>query len=94
MGKVSPFVNAWACLWTLFVSIIFILPTVRPVTALTMNYACAFLALILLAAMIYWYAGGRKWYTGPIKEAVILEDDGVARDSSSQEVNEKKLREQ
>ncbi len=94
MGKISPFVNAWACSWTLFVSIIFILPTVRPVTALTMNYACVFLALILLAAMIYWYAGGRKWYTGPIKEAIVIEDDGVARDSSSQEENEKKLREQ
>jgi len=92
LGKFSPFINAWACLWTLFVSIIFLLPTVRPVDATTMNYACAFLALILLAALIYWYAGGRKWYTGPITEAMIIEEDGVARDSSSQENGEKKVR--
>lgn len=91
MGKFGLFVNAWACLWTLFVSIIFILPTVRPVTALTMNYASAFLALILLAALIWWYLGGRRYYTGPITEAVIIEEEVVdARDSSSQE-NEKNV---
>jgi amino acid transporter len=39
MGVFGKYVNAWACLWTLFVSIIFILPTVRPVTALTVSYA-------------------------------------------------------
>ena len=90
MGKFGRFVNAWACLWTLFVSIIFILPTVRPVTALTMNYAIAFLALILLAALIWWYLGGRRYYTGPITEAVIVEEDVDVRDSSSQE-NEKNV---
>jgi len=37
LGKFSVFVNAWACLWTLFVSIIFILPTVRPVTAINVS---------------------------------------------------------
>jgi amino acid transporter len=39
MGVLSPFVNAWACLWTLFVSIIFILPTVRPVSADTVSFS-------------------------------------------------------
>ena len=85
MGRFGVFVNAWACLWTLFVSIIFILPTVRPVTALTMNYASAFLGLILLAALVWWYVGGRKYYTGPIKEATILEEEIDVRDSLSQE---------
>ncbi|KUJ07917.1 amino acid transporter [Mollisia scopiformis] len=69
MGKFSVFVNSWACLWTFFVSIIFILPTGRPVTATTMNYASAFLVLILGAAAIFWYISGRKYYTGPIVEA-------------------------
>ncbi|RMZ91401.1 hypothetical protein DV736_g1363, partial [Chaetothyriales sp. CBS 134916] len=76
MGPVSKFVNAWACIWTLFVSIIFILPTVRPVTAQNMNYAIAFLAAIFIAAAVWWYAGGRKWYTGPIVEAEIEEIEG------------------
>jgi hypothetical protein len=42
-----------------------------------MNYACAFLGLILIAAAICWYAGGRNYYTGPVIEA-------QAEDSSSQ----------
>ena len=85
MGKAGKFVNIWACCWTLFVSIIFILPTVRPVDGTTMNYASAFLVLILGAATIYWWVGGRRWYTGPITEAQVVEDDGSGRDSSSQE---------
>lgn len=75
MGKVGYFVNAWACLWTLFVSIIFILPTIRPVTAENMNYACAFLGGILITALIWWYLDGRRWYKGPLVEAEVEEVD-------------------
>jgi len=59
----------------LFVSIIFILPTVRPVTALTMNYAAAFLGLIFFFATIYWYIRGKNFYTGPLVEAIVDESD-------------------
>ncbi len=37
LGKFSPFINAWACIWTLFVSIIFVMPTALPVTADTVG---------------------------------------------------------
>jgi len=74
MGRFSTVVNLWACLWTLFVSIIFILPTARPVTANTMNYAAVFLVAIFVAAYLYWFLGGRKWYTGPLVEAEITPD--------------------
>jgi amino acid permease (GABA permease) len=33
LGRASFWINVWACIWTLFVSIIFILPSFRPVTA-------------------------------------------------------------
>lgn len=78
MGVFSKYVNAWACLWTLFVSIIFILPTVRPVTALTMNYASVFLVLILGCAAIFWYISGRKYYSGPVIEAEGYDSHGEA----------------
>ncbi|CZR62084.1 probable amino acid permease 2 (AAP-2) [Phialocephala subalpina] len=89
MGKLSFFVNAWACLWTLFVSIIFILPTVRPVTATTMNYASAFLALILGAAAIFWYIGGRRYYTGPIVEAQAEDERSGIESPTSEQRKEK-----
>lgn len=81
MGKLSPFINAWACLWTLFVSIIFILPTTMPTSADTMNYAAAFLVAILAFAAIYWYAYGRRVYTGPLVETAGFNGDH-SRDSS------------
>jgi hypothetical protein len=45
-----------------------------------MNYASAFLALVLLSALIYWYISGRKFYHGPIIEAQLedsLSDNGA-----------------
>ncbi|KAJ5217988.1 uncharacterized protein N7498_000087 [Penicillium cinerascens] len=70
MGSLSWIVNVWACLWTLFVSIIFVLPTVMPVTPDGMNYACVYLVAVLLFALVYWYIRGRVVYNGPITEAV------------------------
>lgn len=49
-----------------------------------MNYAIAFLALILLFAAIYWYAGGRRFYTGPIVEA--MDSDSQTRVDMNHEV--------
>lgn len=83
MGKLSPFVNTWACIWTVFVSIIFIMPTIRPVTPNNMNYAIVFLAFILLCAAVFWYFGGRKYYTGPLIEAEILQDEMASSPSLS-----------
>ncbi|KAJ5216277.1 uncharacterized protein N7498_002684 [Penicillium cinerascens] len=80
MGPLSPFVNAWACLWTLFVSVIFVLPTEMPVTANSMNYASVYVVAVLLFALIYWYLDGRAVYTGPVTEAIaddVSEEDIV-----------------
>jgi amino acid permease (GABA permease) len=89
LGRFSKFVNAWACLWTLFVSIIFILPTVRPVTALTMNYASVFLVFILGCAAIFWYISGRRHYTGPVIEAHAEDYDSNSGEAAGFDGNEK-----
>jgi len=89
MGAASPFINAWACVWTLFVSIIFILPTFRPVTAGNMNYAIAFLGGIFIAAAIFWYVGGRNYYTGPIIEAEVQETASSDEELSAEEREKK-----
>jgi amino acid transporter len=81
MGRASMFVNAWAVIWTAFVSTIFLFPTFMPVTANTMNYAIAFLGLIFLAAAVWWYASGKKFYIGPLTEANILEGESQEKAS-------------
>jgi hypothetical protein len=40
-----------------------------------MNYASAFLVLILGAAAIFWYTNGRKYYSGPLIEAQVEDGD-------------------
>lgn len=90
MGKLGFFVNAWACAWTLFVSIIFILPPFMPVNGTNMNYAAAFIVLILAAATIFWYYGGRMYYTGPIIEARAGEGSESERPSLTLDVKPQK----
>ena len=40
LGRASFFINAWAVIWTTFISIIFVLPTVRPVTLENVSAFC------------------------------------------------------
>jgi amino acid permease (GABA permease) len=93
LGKWSTLINAWACIWTTFVTIIFLMPTVRPTTAENMNYAIAFLGGILGFSTIYWYTSGRKFYTGPLIEAAVDENDSQLERSSGEEIVEKQLQE-
>lgn len=66
LGKFSMLINCYSVIWTSFVSIIFLMPTTRPVTPQNMNYAVVILVGILTFAMIYWFIGGaRKYYIGP-----------------------------
>lgn len=83
LGRFSRYINIWACVWTTFVTIIFIMPTIRPVLADNMNYAIVFLGAILVASAIAWFMGGRKYYTGPLTEATVTEEE--IKDSSSGE---------
>lgn len=80
LGRFSWFINFWAVVWTGFVSIIFVMPTVMPATGSNMNYAAAFLIGILIAAAIYWFISGRKFYTGPIVEAEVIDDSSSGSD--------------
>ncbi len=80
LGRASVYVNAWACCWTAFVSVIFLFPTIRPVAADNMNYAVVILVFVFLLALAYWFIAGRFYYTGPrthahIEAGAIIEDE-------------------
>lgn len=46
-----------------------------------MNYAVVYLGFILFVAFVYWFVRGKKFYTGPIIEAEVQDDE----DRSSEE---------
>lgn len=74
LGKYGWMINAWALIWTSFVSVVFVMPTVIPVTAENMNYAVVYLAGILAFAYLYWFIAGRRYYTGPLVQAQLEEE--------------------
>ena len=58
-------VNLNCICWIIFVSVIFSLPTVLPVTKETMNYASVITGSIITLSMIWYFLGGRRHYNGP-----------------------------
>lgn len=82
MGPLSTAVNLWAVIWTAFVSVIFFFPTTMPVQGSTMNYAVVYMAFILLCALVYWWARGKRFYVGPVKE-IVVEGESAGQDGST-----------
>lgn len=60
MGKASFFVNAYACLWTAFVSIIFLFPTYYPVTVVNM-VSPPILSLSQVIYADFFFRTGQSW---------------------------------
>lgn len=55
-----------------------------------MNYAVVYLAAIIFFSTAYYLIAGRKWYTGPLIEADINEDESMQAERSSDEgINQK-----
>ncbi len=51
--------------WLMFCVVIFMLPTMYPITAVTLNFAPAILGGILLLAGAVWCLTARFWFAGP-----------------------------
>lgn len=65
LGKWGPWVNAVGLLFLMFAGVDFNFPQVGPVTADNMNYCSAASGVIALIAIVTWFAGARKRFTGP-----------------------------
>jgi uncharacterized membrane protein YqiK len=48
-----------------------------------MNYAIVICAFVLLFAIVYWYLGGRHFYTGPRTRANIVEGMIISEESTT-----------
>lgn len=126
LGKFSYAINVIAVAWTTFVTVIYILPTILPVTPQNvrysliihpshpsfptpshnlfihrvipnplfsnkwkqMNYVAVILVAVGLFAVGYWFAWGRRNYTGPRVKAHLVGASGV-RAELSEEIQEK-----
>jgi len=81
LGRWSKPIGLIAVIWVAFISIVFCLPQVSPVTKDSFNYAPVALAAVLLLAAIGWATRGRRSYGipeyGTAKERALLGEDLV-----------------
>lgn len=66
LGKYSRVTNVISALFTIFVCVLFILPTSMPVNALNMNYSIVAIGAVLLLIMSSWVFYGRYHFKGPV----------------------------
>ncbi|WP_245771601.1 amino acid permease [Actinacidiphila guanduensis] len=65
LGRWSRIIGSVAVAWTAVITVLFMLPTVRPITARTFNYTPVAVAVVLGFAGVWWAVSARKWFTGP-----------------------------
>ncbi|KAJ8091672.1 polyamine transporter tpo5 [Marasmius tenuissimus] len=65
-----------AIVWIMFISIVFVLPQVNPVTSETLNYSIVAVGIVMLYSIGFWVLSARKWFTGPVKQ-IEAEGKGI-----------------
>ncbi|KXS21995.1 hypothetical protein M427DRAFT_161322 [Gonapodya prolifera JEL478] len=73
LGRLSIPINIISVFWMFYVVAILCMPQVMPVNGQTLNYSPIMLGGVTILITIYWFAGARKWFTGP-KMHITLEE--------------------
>ncbi|KAL5513726.1 hypothetical protein ACEPAH_4126 [Sanghuangporus vaninii] len=71
LGSWSWSINFLSFLFTVFVCVLFILPTVRPTNAQNMNYAIVAIGGLLVITTSMWVFWGRSRFIGPVKTVPV-----------------------
>ncbi len=89
LGKWSPVVGWIGIVWVAFITILFMLPEVSPITRDTFNYAPVAVIVVIAYAGIFWLVSARKWFTGPRAQGSELELEAIeSRLETAEELEE------
>ncbi|GAA0939481.1 amino acid permease [Kribbella koreensis] len=83
LGRWSRPIGIIAVAWVVFITILFMLPTVSPVAKSTFNYTPIAVLVVLGFAGIWWLVSARKWFTGPKVQGTAEELAAIERDLES-----------
>lgn len=67
LGKFSRIINAIACAWVSFFTIILLFPEANNPGVAGMNWSILILGVIVIGSLTWWLIDAHKWFTGPIK---------------------------
>ena len=65
LGRWSRPIGIIACVWVAFIFVLFMLPTVSPITHTNFNYTVVAVVVVVGFAGIWWLLSAHKWFTGP-----------------------------
>jgi len=65
LGRWSAPIGIIAVIWVIFITILFMLPTVSPIGWGNFNYTVVAVVVVLGFAGIYWLVSAKNWFTGP-----------------------------
>jgi amino acid transporter len=83
LGRWSRPIGIVAVAWVVFITILFMLPTVSPIAAGTFNYTPIAVLVVLGFAGVWWLVSARKWFTGPKVQGSEEELAAIERDLES-----------
>jgi len=80
LGRWSYVVGWIAVVWVCIITILFMLPTVSPITRGNFNYTVVAVAVVLGFAGIYWLVSAKNWFKGPRVQGTAEELAAIERE--------------
>ncbi len=79
LGAWSKPIGWIAVVWVALISVLFMLPTATPITINSFNYTPVVVLGTFLIITIWWFAGARVWFKGPIIQGSAAELAAIER---------------
>jgi amino acid permease (GABA permease) len=83
LGRWSYPIGIIACIWVVFITILFMLPTASPITFSDFNYTIVAVLVVIGFAGIYWMVSAKNWFTGPKVQGTPEELAAIEADLAS-----------
>ncbi len=65
LGRKTYLIGWVAVIWVIFICILFILPTLSPITVSSFNYSIVAVGVVFVFAGGWWVLSAKNWFTGP-----------------------------
>ncbi|KAL4246868.1 Amino Acid-Polyamine-Organocation Transporter [Abortiporus biennis] len=78
LGPLSPIIGTLACLWLLFMVIVFLFPYSPNPGVTSMNYTVVVFGGVMVLSLVYFYFpryGGKYWFKGPVTTLLDVDDE-------------------
>jgi amino acid transporter len=83
LGRWSRPIGIIACVWVVFITVLFMLPTVNPINWDNFNYTVFAVVAVIGFAGIYWLVSARRWFTGPRVQGSVEELEAIEQELGS-----------